>query len=207
MRSIRLGFIALISMSTACGGESADIASTMPQDGAATNAAPEAGAPSEAGEPLDASSACGTATCAPDQFCARPEWQCGGSGTCTRRPPDCNDAGTAPVCGCDLKSYVSACKAERAGVSVSHQGGCAVRDGGDALCQTNANCDADEYCDYAGGCGTVGSGKGLCQKRPLTCSAPGAFTACGCDGKTYVSNCEAHRIGLDVRGVGPCDGG
>ncbi|HEX6273606.1 MAG TPA: Kazal-type serine protease inhibitor [Polyangiaceae bacterium] len=48
---------------------------------------------------------------------------CSAPGICAPRPAVCTTE-VAPVCGCDGKTYTSACVAARAGVSVKHNGRC-----------------------------------------------------------------------------------
>jgi hypothetical protein len=67
-----------------------------------------------------------TADCAPGSYCAYRS-ACGATdagGTCTKRPTMCTKI-YAPVCGCDGKTYGSACTAAAAGVSVARNGECA----------------------------------------------------------------------------------
>lgn len=45
------------------------------------------------------------------------------SGVCRPRVSVCPPA-TAPVCGCDGRTYPSACEAGRAGAAISHDGRC-----------------------------------------------------------------------------------
>jgi hypothetical protein len=83
-----------------------------------------------ASSPAPDGSRCGTRgvtkDCAPGSYCAY-QSACGATdagGTCTKRPTICTKI-LAPVCGCDGKTYASACTAASAGVSVARKGDCA----------------------------------------------------------------------------------
>lgn len=64
--------------------------------------------------------------CAVGQFCEYPEGDCGekgGQGACTKLAEMCTMI-YSPVCGCDAKTYSSACAANGKGQSVRAKGEC-----------------------------------------------------------------------------------
>ncbi len=87
----------------------------------------------DAGEADGGAAACtvsGT-ECGGDEYCR--VTGCGTTGTCAPSPDTCPGV-LEPVCGCDDTTYLSACEAARAGVSVRADGACAssVPDAGSA---------------------------------------------------------------------------
>jgi Kazal-type serine protease inhibitor domain len=148
----------------------------------------------------------GGVECATGEFCQIPAGSCGNasaSGTCADVPTakSCPTFPT-PVCGCDGKTYLNACLAAAAQVSVGSTGACPC--GG----YTGVTCQPSEFCSYAaiGGCLAVGQ-PGACEPRPTQC-APLMNAICGCDGKDYANPCEAALAGASVAFNGSCaDGG
>ncbi len=66
-----------------------------------------------------------------------------------------------------------------------------------------APCPEGEYCDFDdAACGAAGV-PGVCRPRPELCDASNA-PVCGCDGRSYDSDCAAAAAGVDA---GACGGG
>ena len=69
-------------------------------------------------------------------------------------------------------------------------------------CTDNAQCGKGDFCEK-----TVGDcdGTGICQVRPRTCPLYFVYApVCGCDGKTYDSQCAAAVEGVSVLHKGEC---
>ena len=65
-------------------------------------------------------------------------------------------------------------------------------------------CGADEWCSYAAPnqCGAQDR-TGTCEKRPQACTMI-FLPVCGCDGRDYSSQCQAHASGAGVSYAGAC---
>jgi hypothetical protein len=153
--------------------------------------------------------------CGAGEYCNYPnDSLCGATdapGTCTAIPTAC-DLNYQPVCGCDDVTYGNACAAALEGVSVASEGECDGGGGSGQTCGGIASLEcpsSDEFCNYeesAGGqgCGgTISDAAGVCEKSPDACDAIYA-PVCGCDRRTYGSDCDAHSSGQSVLHDGEC---
>lgn len=143
--------------------------------------------------------------CAAGQYCNFDPGACAESapsGACTTVPTTCPDFVPSPVCGCDGKTYDSACKASQALMPILAEGEC--------QCDATHPCEEERFCSFPNGTCLLGNPTGTCKLKPTECS-PVAGTVCGCDGVTYASTCLASQAGASVAGMGNCalipDGG
>jgi hypothetical protein len=104
-----------------------------------------------------------------------------------------------PVCGGDGQEYFNECEATAHGQKVVGKPPC--QPPANPGCDSNADCAADGYCKKAfGQC----SARGTCAARPRFCAVGFPISMCGCDGRTYKSECEAARAGVSLAGFGRC---
>jgi hypothetical protein len=72
-------------------------------------------------------------------------------------------------------------------------------------CRAPSDCAVDDYCDFTPGLCGKGRRPGTCRPRARDCSAASSLV-CGCDGRTYDSECAAHAAGIDLAVAGGCKG-
>jgi Kazal-type serine protease inhibitor domain len=67
--------------------------------------------------------------------------------------------------------------------------------------RSNNKCAAGLWCDYAVGCGP--NIQGTCRKQSFACDAI-YLPLCGCDGKTYSSDCDREEAQIKFAYRGAC---
>jgi hypothetical protein len=140
--------------------------------------------------------------CGAQAYCniTAPAPQCGATGVCAALAGGllCGVLGTAPkvpACGCDGRTYPSACLAHFAGVAIAKLGACPP-----TTCTSPGECGGSAYCAHpTGACFAAGD----CAPVPRLCPRLVA-PVCGCDGRTYVNECNAAGHGVSVAHTGAC---
>lgn len=69
-------------------------------------------------------------------------------------------------------------------------------------CRINGNCWKPAYCAKEEG---TCKGQGVCKAKPETCPADIVEPVCGCNYKTYNSECLAAKAGMNVLHKGKCE--
>lgn len=74
-------------------------------------------------------------------------------------------------------------------------------------CESSDDCFESEVCDFPfDSCGRRVEDTGQCRRRPSSanCNVVQREAACGCDGQTYASSCDAAAAGVDTDRDGGC---
>ena len=143
----------------------------------------------------------------PDWFCYKEPGNCNFFGLCQQKMDRQSEPCTwdDPVCGCNGKTYDNMCLASLVGINVLHYGECVEGEGDgeikeDGSCIDNSECPSEQYCKKdIGDC----EGWGYCEEPDWFCWVR---PVCGCNGKTYDSNCGASDDFVNVAHSGACEG-
>ena len=106
-------------------------------------------------------------------------------------------------CGCDGVTYLNYCQRVMAGAAKAYDGAC-TDDGNPNTCLLGhvGDCGTGLYC--AGPIGQC-TGEGTCVATDFMCVlGPHLPDACGCDGVTYDSACDAQQKDIPVQFFGTC---
>jgi len=168
----------------------------------AVDAAPDAEAATDAGVTEDAA--------APDDASAPEDAAVDAS-----PPDDAGDPSTPAFCGIGQCLFIGAvpigCTEETPSVCWPVAGNpvCQPTCAPAARCGRpgDAPCAADELCLLSidgGTCGENARG-GYCAPYPKSCAGERPFAVCGCDGRTYATQCAAAQSGVSQAHEGPCN--
>jgi hypothetical protein len=128
----------------------------------------------------------------------------GGTGICTPQSLTCA-AVSAPVCGCDNKTYINDCQRRAAGISKASEGPCGspvINVGLGSSCgkfdpKATFVCAPGLFCEFDAKSCSMAAARGTCTATPAQCISTGT-PVCACDGKTYPNDCLRRQSGQSL---------